>query len=163
VTQSTMVQGDTLVLRRVFNASPERVYRAWTDPEQLIRWFSSNTRWRTPLVDVVPVQGGRHHIDMRHSDGDVFKLRGKYLEVIPNEKIVFTWVWLDDPMGTDADPESIVTVEFREVPGGTELTLTHEKLRNTDQQAQTSEGWEGCLTMLEGYLDTGAELLPLAQ
>ena len=155
MTQETSMEGQKLVIRRQFAAPVEKVYQAWTDPARLARWLSPNVRWNAPVVDIEPVPGGRYDVRMRHSDGDEFHTVGRYVEVVPNERLSFTWTWLGSPFGME---ETFVTVEFRPVSAGTELTLTHD--RQTDPKALegTSGGWTGCLDMLESYLN-GTPLL----
>jgi len=146
-----------LVIKRVFRAPVDKVYQAWTDPDKMIRWFASNERWRTPAVEVGSAPGGKYNLTMRHSDGDSFQSVGHIVEIIENERISFTWTMPDAGLSFG---ESLVTVDLRAVPEGTELTLTHDRLISADLRKDTSEGWAGCLTMLEGYLVNGVELSP---
>lgn len=148
MSEENVLEGAKFVIKRVFTVPVEKVYQAWTQPEQMAKWFSSNSRWKSPIVDTELQSGGRHNITMRHSDGDAFHVVGHYLEIVPNERISFTWKFLEGAMGQE---ESIVTIEFRAITGGTELTLTHEKITDPTERANTLEGWNGCLDMLDGY------------
>jgi len=150
MTQGTSIEGQKLVIRRKFAASVEKVYQAWTDPARLARWLSPNVRWNAPAVDIEPVPGGRYDVRMRHCDGDEFHTVGRYVEVVPNARLSFTWTWLDNPFGME---ETLVTVEFRAVSEGTVLTLTHDRQTNPQALEGASGGWTGCLDMLESYLD----------
>ena len=154
MSETKIVEREAVVITRTFGAPVERVYQAWTDPQLMVKWFSSNVRWRTPIIDIEPVVGGKHDITMRHSDGDQYHLEGRYLELTPNTRISFTWKVLESLGGTN---ESIVTVEFRPVDAGTELTLTHTKLTDAERDG-TSSGWDGCLEMLERYIESGVGL-----
>lgn len=138
-----------LSITRVFNAPIEQVYQAWIDPEQLRLWFAANHRWKRPIVDIDPRPGGRHHITMRHTDGDVIEKIGQYLEVIPNERIAFTWRLSGSVMDTE---ETRVIVEFRAVPEGTEITLTHDRITDQTSRAGFAEGWNGCFAVFAEYL-----------
>ena len=66
--------------------------------------------------------GGRYRIIMRTSDGEEHDVSGVYREVVPNEKLVFTWAWRSTP-----ERESLVTVALKSDGDGTLLTLTHEQ------------------------------------
>jgi uncharacterized protein YndB with AHSA1/START domain len=157
VSHEINVDGQKLTIKRVFKAPVEKVYQAWTDPDKMVRWFASNERWRTPEVEVGSSPGGKYNLTMRHSDGDKFQSVGQIVEIIENQRISFTWTMPDAGLSFG---ESLVTVDLREVPEGTELTLTHDRLTNADLLKDTSGGWAGCLTMLEGYLVNGVELSP---
>jgi uncharacterized protein YndB with AHSA1/START domain len=78
-----------LVLERIFDAPREKVYRAWTEPKLLKQWFAPKP-WTTPgaALDVRP--GGSSMIVMRDPDGKDYPNQGTYLEVVENEKLVFT-------------------------------------------------------------------------
>ena len=148
--QETSIEGQTLVIRRNFAAPVEKVYQAWTDPARLARWLSPNVRWNAPIVDIEPVPGGRYDVRMRHSDGDEAHMVGRYVEVVPNQRLSFTLTWLNDPFGME---EALMTLEFRAAPGGMELTLTLDRQPDPNALESASGGWTGCLDMLESYLD----------
>jgi len=72
---------------------------------------------------------------------------GTYREILPPEKLVYTWSWEgQDPM------ETLVTVEFREVGDSTEVELTHERFPNAEERDKHNEGWVGCLDQLSKLL-----------
>ncbi len=142
----------SVVISRVIKAPVEKVYSAWTDPVQLRLWFSPNVRWKTPLIESDPKPGGVHSITMRHADGDEMRITGSYIETIPNSRISFTWKSPDSGIIED----SIVTVDLRAVPEGTEITLTHDRLPDQNMKDQVSGGWAGCLDMLEAYFEGNA-------
>ena len=145
----TIIDEHTIVIKRQFSAPVDRVYNAWTDPTMLAQWFSPNIRWNNPLVENELKPGGRRSITMRHSDGDQMQITGTYLELVPNERLSFTSIFHGGPAGSD---ESTVTIELRSAPGGTELTLTHDRQTDPAAKEGASAGWAGCLEMLESYL-----------
>jgi uncharacterized protein YndB with AHSA1/START domain len=139
----------TLKLRRTFQAPRERVFRAWTDPLELGRWFAPSEEYST-LVPVLELQvGGKYRVEMHHKDGNVHKVSGTYREIKPPEKIVFTWAWEHDPEMN----ESLVTIEFRDLGPSTEILLTHEHLPNVEQRDKHEHGWNGCINQLANYLN----------
>src|SRR5258708_19487408 len=88
----------SLTVKRRLNASPEKVYAAWTDPQKLIRWFGP------PMVvpDTVKAEidlrvGGRYPISFTAEDGEYFEVGGVYREVVPNARLAFSWAWHSTP------------------------------------------------------------------
>jgi uncharacterized protein YndB with AHSA1/START domain len=78
-----------LVLSRMIDAPPHKVYRAWTEPELLKQWFAP-APFTTPIAELDVRPGGANLIVMRSADATEFPNRGVYLEVVPNERLVFT-------------------------------------------------------------------------
>jgi len=78
-----------LSITRIIDATPDKVYRAWTEPALLKRWFAPEP-WTTPVVETDVRPGGSSLIVMRGPDGNEFPNRGVYLEVVKNERLVFT-------------------------------------------------------------------------
>ena len=78
-----------LVLTRIINAPREKVYRAWTEPALLKQWFAP-LPWTTPVAETDVRPGGSSLFVMRDPDGKEFLNRGVYLEVVKNERLVFT-------------------------------------------------------------------------
>ncbi|HET7874267.1 MAG TPA: SRPBCC domain-containing protein [Methylomirabilota bacterium] len=144
----TQASATTLRLTRTLPAPRERVFRAWTDPEALTRWWGPHG-FETPSAELDLRVGGRYRLAMRKlPDGEVFYLTGTYREVRPPERLVYTWQW-------EAEPElgnTLVTVEFREVAGGTEVTVTHELFPSEKVGDDHNRGWSGCLDRLAGAL-----------
>lgn len=149
MSQETVLESQKLVIKRTFSASVERVYKAWTDPAQMARWYAPNERWRFCDVTVDPTPGGRYDVKMRHQDGDEFHVAGEYLEMVPHTHLSFTWSVVGTEMGLE---NTLVTIDLRPVSGGTELTLTHDRQPSLQTVEGTSVGWTGCLDLLESYL-----------
>src|SRR3990167_28285 len=78
-----------LVLTRIIDASPEALFRCWTDPELMKQWFAPKP-FTVPVVETDPRAGGASLVVMRDPDGNDYPNPGVYLEVVPNKKIVFT-------------------------------------------------------------------------
>jgi uncharacterized protein YndB with AHSA1/START domain len=132
-----------LSLTRLIEAPRERLYRAWTQPDLLQRWFTPRP-WTTPVVELDVRPGGSSHIVMRGPDGSEFPNDGVYLEVVPNAKLVFTdaytraWEPADKPFMT-----GIIT--FADEAGGTRYTarVLHwtEADREAHEQMGFHDGW----------------------
>ena len=133
-----------ITLRRTIPARRGEVFRAWTDPAELKRW------WARPGFTVVDAQvdlriGGGFRIDTRPDVGNVFSVFGSYREVRPPERLVYTWAW----QGTRMDGiETLVTVDFREAGQDTEVLLTHEGFDTQGDHTAHRDAGIGCLDRL---------------
>ena len=142
---STTTVKPSLTLKRRLNAPPAKVYAAWTDPTQIKRWFGPTQVETLSAAADVRVDG-RYRIVMRGSDGEEHDVSGVYREVVPNEKLVFTWAWRTTP-----ERESLVTVTLKADGSGTILTLTHEQFFDEPARDRHQSGWTGALDKLEAY------------
>lgn len=137
----------TLQLKQTFAAPREKVFRAWTDSEELKKWFAPSDEYSTLITEVDLRVGGRYHLGMKPPHKDViYIVGGTYREVRPPEKLVYTWSW----EGAEIDiGETLVTVEFRDLGGLTEVVLTHEFFPTEKARQDHEKGWGGCLDRLE--------------
>ena len=143
-----LVNRPSLTLKRRLNASPEKVYAAWTDPEKITRWFApSSVKPGSVQADIDARVGGRYRISFSKDDGEYFEVDGVYREVVPNERIVFSWAWHSTP-----ERESQVTVSLQPDGGGTLLTLHHERFFDEAARDGHERGWSDMLDKLEKYL-----------
>jgi uncharacterized protein YndB with AHSA1/START domain len=139
----------SLTLRRTFLAPRERVFRAWTDPVELGRWFAPSDEYHAIVPEHELRVGGKYCLEMHHKGGNIHRVSGIYREINPPEKIAFTWLWEHEPKSD----ESLVTIEFRDLGPSTEILLTHTHLPSAEQTERHGHGWEGCLNMLGNYLN----------
>ena len=93
----------SLTIKRRLNAPPEKVYAAWTEPTHLTKWFGPEGGV-VERADLNVQPGGRYAIVFHTQDGEQHHISGVYKEVVPNEKLVFTWEWPGMP-----ERESLVT------------------------------------------------------
>lgn len=138
----------TLHLKRTFAAPREKVFRAWTEPEELKKWWGPEG-YSTPTAEVDLRAGGTYRLGMmKLPKGDVFYLVGTYREVRPPERLVYTWRW-----ESQADlGETLVTVEFRDRGNATEVILTHELFPTEKARQDHNKGWNSCLDRLAKVL-----------
>jgi uncharacterized protein YndB with AHSA1/START domain len=148
--ETTEAKGETLEVRRTIAASAERVFQAWTRPEELKRWAAPGPM-ATAVAEVDLRVGGSYRIHMREPEGKEHRVVGVYREVDPPRRLVYTWTWETDPVVTD----SIVTVEFNERGGSTEVVLRHEKLPTAQKREGHTTGWLACLEQLETVVTSG--------
>ena len=131
-----------LQIRRTFQASPSRLFAAWTTPQELMRWHAPGAL-TVARAEVDLRTGGRYRIEMQEPGGGaVHKVSGTYRVVDPPRKLVYTWQWEGDPVETE------VTLEFLPAGTGTELVLTHAGFANDDARAHHEQGWTGIMTRI---------------
>ncbi len=138
--QSTSVP--TLLIRRTLDAPPQRVYDAWTQSE-LAQRFMCPGDMTVPEVEMDVRVGGAYRIVMQKPDGERYVARGVYREVRPAARLAMTWTWEEDT--PEEEHETLLTVDFAPHGAGTELTLTHENLRNAESRTAHEEGWSSML------------------
>ncbi|TAK41613.1 MAG: SRPBCC domain-containing protein [Betaproteobacteria bacterium] len=146
--QAAVTARPFLVLERFYPVAPEKVWRAWTDPQELKRWFGPGGNDPVSLVELDLRAGGRYRIVFGGPDGAAHEVQGVYREVVPNRKLVFTWVW----PRTTPERESLVTIEFREVARGTELVFRHERFADETVRDNHRQGWSESFVKLERAL-----------
>jgi uncharacterized protein YndB with AHSA1/START domain len=138
----------SLTLNRHLNATPERVYAAWTEPQSLIRWFGPGLVVPdTVRAEIDARPGGRYHIAFDNDRGEHHEVGGVYRELVPHTRLVFSWAWHSTP-----ERQSLVTVTLKPDGAGTLLTLHHEQLFDTAARDGHEHGWVGALDKLEVYL-----------
>ncbi len=141
-----------LVLQRVLNAPREKLWRCWTEPALIVQWFTP-APWKTVKAVVDVRAGGSSVITMQSPEGQEFPNPGIYLEVVPNEKLVFTdaftsaWVPSEKPFFT-----GILTFEDAG-PGKTRYTARARHWTVADREAHEKmgfhEGWGAAANQLE--------------
>ena len=150
MTQAEMVSETTLKIRRTLNAPREVVFRAWTQPEQLRSWWGVRADYSTPIAEVDLRVGGKYRLGMQAPDRDEpFVVGGVFREVNPPERLVYTWQMDSSDMKLG---ETVVTVEFLDRGGETEVVLTHELFPNAEICEQHNQGWNSCFDRLPKFL-----------
>src|SRR5437773_10257577 len=138
-----------LTLSRVLDAPRELVFRMWTDPEHVARWWGPQRFTTTSLeMDIRP--GGAYRACMRSPEGTLYCRRGVYREIVAPERIAFTFAW-EDAAG-DLGPETLVTVTFAEQGGQTLLTLRQATFESVERCDDHRRGWTSCLERFAEYL-----------
>ena len=143
-----LAEKPSLNLNRHYPVAPEKVWRAWTDPQAVKRWWGPTPGEPVSLAELDVRVGGRFRIVFGGADGKMHECAGAYKEVVPNRKLVFTWSW---PNSTP-DRVSVVTIEFRAAGKGMDLLFKHEQLFDEAARDGHKRGWSGALDKLAAYL-----------
>ncbi len=137
----------TLLIRRRIAATPERLFEAWTTPEQFVQW------WGPPGVECPGAEmelrvGGAYRIRNRMPDGNEVWIGGTFERITPPSELVFSW-----KMEHVEAPAERVTVRFEKSGAATEVVVFHERLANEAVREQHEAGWIGCLDGLVAFLE----------
>jgi uncharacterized protein YndB with AHSA1/START domain len=105
------------------------------------------------VLDVRP--GGRYVIEIKLPDGGKYRGSGVFREVVPPERLVFSWFWERVAPDGEATPESdasIITIQLAGRGSATEIALTHSLIENEQARRDSEQGWNGCLDALSALL-----------
>ena len=139
----------SLEIKRVFQASTQRVYEAWTQADQLKAWHCP-AGMTVSFAQCDPKVGGRYVVNMVDADGQDHRAAGEYIELVPASKIVLTWNW---EIGGGGAGEMLVTVLLKSISADrSEITLIHERLEDDASRLDHMGGWTGALDHLEDHL-----------
>ena len=142
---TTSTEGRDLVLTRVMDAPAEKLFRAWTEPDLMKEWFAP-APWTTPAVETDVRVGGSSLVVMRGPDGTEFPNRGVYLEVVPNQRLVFTDAYREAWEPSDK-PFMTVILAFEEQDGKTRYTARVRHWTEADREAHEKMGFHAGWTL----------------
>ena len=145
---TSLAQTPSLTLERFYRVAPEEVWRAWTDPQALARWFGPGKPQAVALAELDVRVGGRLRVLFGGADGREHEVHGVYRQVLPHRLLAFTWTW----PRTTPERESQVTILFKATGGGTELDFRHEQLFDEKVRDDHRRGWSGSLDKLAEFL-----------
>ena len=145
-----LAQKPSLTLTRRYAAAPEKVWRAWTDPEAIERWFGPGPGEPVSAAELDLRVGGRFRIVFGGANGNANECAGVYRDVVPNRRLAFTWHW----PRTTSERISLVTLTFKRVGSETELVLRHEELFDEAARDGHKQGWTGLLEKLAVFLQS---------
>ena len=146
--KSGLADRPSLTLTRRFRARPEKVWAAWTDPEKLIAWFCTTKAKPGSMRAQLDLRvGGRYHVSFDMESGEHSEVGGVYREVVPNERLVFSWAWHSTP-----ERESLVTVSIKPDGAGALMTFTHEQFFDEAARDNHAKGWNELFDQLENVL-----------
>jgi uncharacterized protein YndB with AHSA1/START domain len=142
-----------LRLQRTFPFSRERVFAAFATQEQMDRWMCRDAKMHEIRYKKFDFRvGGGFELEILVPNGEVYAMHCDYLEIVKPERVKFTWsykrVGADGKRFNDSLEGTLVTFEFHERGGATEVILTHELLPNEQEFKNHQQGWAGCLDKL---------------
>jgi uncharacterized protein YndB with AHSA1/START domain len=147
MSQAAVASPSSLVVSRTYPASQERVFKAWTDANQLGQWFAPSDDYTTQATVDLRV-GHEYRIAITHKGGNVHNVVGTYHLIDPPSKLVYTWRWEGAPADT------LVTIDFTPKGESTEVTITHDQFLDLDTRNKHNDGWSGCLERLGRKLES---------
>lgn len=137
---------ESLHMLKTIPASPERVFEAWTDPEQLKQWWGPKDV-RCVSAEVELRVGGQYRIANELPDGTVLWIGGEFEVIEKPNLLIYTWI-----VETENPSKERVSVRFKQHEIGTEIVLTHDLISSAVLSDQHRAGWSGCLHGLIDYL-----------
>jgi uncharacterized protein YndB with AHSA1/START domain len=148
--EATGTKEKDLVITRTFDAPRDLVWKAWSEPERMMRWWGPK-EFTAPICKIDFRVGGVYHYCMRSPEGQDFWGTGVYKEITPKERIVCTDSFADEKgnvvpasyynMPGEWPTELLVTVTFEDLGGKTKMTLRHVGLPAGEMSEQTGAGW----------------------
>lgn len=129
-------QARELVLSRTFNAPRALVFKVWTQPEHMARWWGCDHTVKNKITNDLRV-GGAFRSEMTLDDGTLHVVIGKYVEIDEPARLSFTWDWENGGLGS----ETLVEIDFEEQDGKTVMTFHHSIFETTDLCDAHFDGW----------------------
>ena len=138
----TLPTDEEILITREFDAPKHLVFKAWTTPELVKRWWHAN-RGRVTVVEIDLRVGGKWRYVMATDDGIEVGFHGEYTEIVPNERLVSTEVYEGLPEGVSEEEGATVnTVTFTEANGRTTVTLLVQAASKVSRDAIIASGME---------------------
>jgi uncharacterized protein YndB with AHSA1/START domain len=130
---------------RLIQATPERLFEAWTSPEHLRKWWGPPGGYCTEAT-VEPVVGGSYLLSNTLADGSAVSISGRFTLVDAPRQLAYTWQVRPGP-----DRPELVIVTFAACQGGTEVTVEHLQISDAGSRTEHAAGWAACLDRLAVY------------
>ncbi len=146
-----MAQTPLVVLaQHRYDASPDLVFRAFTEPALLIRWFSPSPDVGIEVISHDLQPAGRYRFRYTQRDGHTDIVTGEFCEISPPRRIVFTWTW--EPPDPHAGIATLVTIDLVPDGPGTVVRVTHERFPDDESRDRHDSGWHTTLPRMQQVL-----------
>jgi uncharacterized protein YndB with AHSA1/START domain len=147
-TEAAIAEKLDLSITRIFDAPRSLVYKAWSTPEHLMRWWGpKDFAMQSAKTDFRP--GGKWRTCFRSPEGQDYWAEGTYRELVEPERLVFTFAWQEeDGIGS----EMLTSVIFEDLDGKTRLTFSQGVYGTVESRDSHEKGWSECLDRLGSYL-----------
>jgi uncharacterized protein YndB with AHSA1/START domain len=142
----------TLELERVLPAAPSVAFAAFSEADELAKWWGPEG-FSVPSLEFHPRVGEGYRIEMQPPEGDHFHLTGEFREVDPPSRLAFTFAW--EPPDPD-DVETLVALSFRDLGGATEVSLTQGTFKTEERRGLHRDGWTESFDKLERLVSAQA-------
>jgi uncharacterized protein YndB with AHSA1/START domain len=139
-----------LEISRVFDAPPILVFKAFTKPEHMVRWWGPKD-FSTTVRKLEFRRGGSYHYTIHGPNDQHHGMSGVFREIAEPEKIVFTFAW-DDEKGRPGN-ETLIAITMKAEGNGTRLTFRQEPFDDVKSRDSHAEGWGEVLDKLAPFLD----------
>ncbi|HET9241971.1 MAG TPA: SRPBCC family protein [Gaiella sp.] len=155
----TLPTDEQILITREFDAPRHLVFKAWTTPELVKRWWNAK-RGEVTIAEIDLRVGGRWRYLMVTEDGTEVGFHGEYREIVPNERIVSTEVFEGIPPGEGPEEGTLNTATFTEVDGRTALTVLVEapskEIRDAIIDSGMESGMQDAMDLLEAVARSGS-------
>lgn len=140
---------EPITVEGLFDAPADRVFRAWTEPEEIMKWFGASPDTVTRAEIDLRV-GGQWRFFLKSPEEAAAHFEGEYLAVEPGRKLVFSWAHVVvTPEGErERTPSSRVTIAFEPVGEQTRVHLRHEAIQSEGARRNVGHGWKGSFERL---------------
>jgi uncharacterized protein YndB with AHSA1/START domain len=138
---------DTVVVTIDIDAPPQRVYEAWTDPQQRIAWWGDDATYRTTKMESDLRVGGKWRTEGTSVDGKPFTVSGEYTRIEPPNVLGYTWISSWSGAAT-----THVLVELTPTSSGTHVSVTHSGFASAPDRDAHGAGWKRVLGWLQSHL-----------
>jgi uncharacterized protein YndB with AHSA1/START domain len=139
-------------ISRRYPVAPEKVWRAWTEPQALSRWFGPAEAGSDTRAEVDLREGGRWRVSFNEAGGQRTEVGGSYLEVLPHRRLVFSWAWKGTP-----DRISRVSLELKPQADGTLLDFVHDRFFDEQARINHERGWPVFFGQLDRLLSSTSD------
>lgn len=144
----------SVIIRRLVRGSPEQVFQAWTEPEQVMKWWGP-AQVSCPDCQIDLRVGGAYKIGNLLPDGSVIWIIGKFLRVKRPNLLSYSWRSGLESEFDEAAPER-VTVRFVQRGEKTEVIVEHRHIPDEQTQRNHTQGWTGCLDGMEEFASSAS-------
>ena len=139
-----------LEITELFDASPERVFKAWTNKNDFVAWYGPEG-FTVPFCEMDVKLGGKWRACIRSAEGEEYWMEGKYIEISAPEKIVFTFG--DGSKEGNPDEETIITITFRGIGKKTEMKFHQAVFPTVALRDGHYSGWSSAFVCLKDHLE----------
>lgn len=135
-------------IERHYPVAPEKVWRAWTDPQVMSQWFGAGMNGPGATVEIDLQVGGSFRIAFPGPNGESHEARGVYQEVMAPERLVFSWFWKSTP-----ERVSRISIDLKRVAAGCDLSFVHDRFFDDQARINHERGWQPFFEKLGEFLN----------